>query len=160
MTHEVQLVIGAETDVLKLLEAWPMAKAVELPEKGWFAVPMSGALYDAIQNAAPDCEARDAALGVAPHGLDAALTAATARGGALVYIETSYFGGRGVQSAGAWIDGEKLPAEKSWKESVISRALERIGVRPRDSKDAFDTIGLGARRQMRDYGVEDDDQAP
>lgn len=153
MTHSVRLIIGREGGVAALLAAWPGSRAVELAG-GWQAIPVDEALYEAVVARYPDA-VRAEALDFAPAGLDAALAAATAGGGALAYVETEYFGGTGGQSAMAFVDGamKMEPARAEWA-GPINQALRRIGVVPEGEKDAFDTIGLGERRRMEDYEPE------
>jgi len=150
MTHSVRLIIGREGGIAAFLGTWPGTRAVELTG-GWQAIPMDDALYDAVAAAHPDAVRSDA-LDFAPAGLDAALAAASAGGGALAYVETEYFGGTGGQSAMAYVDGrvKMEPARAEWA-GPINQALRRIGVVPEGEKDAFDTIGLGERRTMEDY---------
>lgn len=84
-------------------------------------------------------------------GLPAAVAAVTAGGGGLAYIETAYFGGAGVQSAMAFVDGREVVAPQSKRGTgPINQALRRIGVVRTLAEDAFDTIGLGKRRSMTD----------
>ncbi len=150
MTHSVRLIIGREGGIAAFLQAWPGTRVVELAG-GWQAIPVDETLYDAVVAAHPDA-VRAEALDFAPAGLDAALAAATAGGGALAYVETEYFGGTGGQSAMAYVDGavKMEPARAEWA-GPINQALRRIGVVPEGEKDAFDTIGLGERRTMEDY---------
>lgn len=153
MTHSVRLIIGRGESVAAFLRAWPGSRAVELAG-GWQAIPVDEALYDAVVARHPGVMRADA-LDFAPPGLDAALAAATAGGGALAYVETEYFGGTGGQSAMAYVDGrvKMEPARAEWA-GPINQALRRIGVVPEGEKDAFDTIGLGERRRMEDYEPE------
>lgn len=153
MTHSVRLIIGREGGVAAFLAAWPGSRAVELAG-GWQAIPVDEALYEAVAARYPDA-VRAEALDFAPPGLDAALAAVTAQGGALAYVETEYFGGTGGQSAMAFVDGavKMEPARAEWA-GPINQALRRIGVVPEGEKDAFDTIGLGERRRMEDYEPE------
>lgn len=153
MTHSVRLIIGREGGVAAFLQAWPGSRAVDLVG-GWQAIPVDEVLYDAVAAAHPDAVRSDA-LDFCPAGLDAALAAATAGGGALAYVETEYFGGTGGQSAMAYVDGrvKMEPARAEWA-GPINQALRRIGVVPEGGNDAFDTIGLGQRRTMADYEPE------
>lgn len=153
MGHSVRLVIGRGDAIAAFLGAWPGSRAVDL-QGGWQAIPVEDALYDAIAARYPDAVRPDA-LDFAPPGLDAVLAEATAAGGGLAYVETEYFGGTGGQSAMAYADGlaKMEPARAQWT-GPINQALRRIGVAPEGEKDAFDTIGLGERRQMDDYGPE------
>ena len=149
MGHSVQLIIGREPAVGRFLKAWPAARGVALQGE-WVAIPVDEALCDAIGAGAAGAE-RDAAFDSSPPGLEAALAAATAQGGALAYVETEYFGGQGSQSAGAWVDGAARGAERGI--GAINTALRAIGVVAADGMDAFDTIGLGRRRRMEDYAA-------
>jgi hypothetical protein len=153
MGHSVRLVVGRGDAIAAFLRAWPGSRAVDL-QGGWQAIPVEDALYDAVVARYPEA-VRSEALDFAPPGLDAALAEATAAGGALAYVETEYFGGTGGQSAMAYADGlaKMEPARAQWT-GPINQALRRIGVAPEGEKDAFDTIGLGERRQMDDYGPE------
>jgi hypothetical protein len=153
MGHSVRLIIGRGDGVAAFLRAWPGSRAVEL-KAGWQAIPVDDALYEAVVARHPDAVRSDT-LDFAPAGLDAALAAATAEGGALAYVETEYFGGTGGQSAMAFADGRAKmePARAQWA-GPINQALRRIGVTPEGESDAFDTIGLGERRQMADYEPE------
>jgi hypothetical protein len=153
MGHSVRLVIGRDTGIAAFLRAWPGSRAVEL-NGGWQAVPVDDALYDAVVARYPGAVCPEA-LDFCPPGLDAALAEATAEGGGLAYVETEYFGGTGGQSAMAFVDGEPKmkPSRAQWA-GPINQALRRIGVTPEAEKDAFDTIGLGERRQMADYEPE------
>jgi hypothetical protein len=153
MGHSVRLIIGRDEAIAAFLRAWPGSRVVEL-NGGWQAIPVDDALYDAVAARHPDAVRSDA-LDFAPPGLDAAMAAATEDGGALAYVETEYFGGTGGQSAMAFADGRAKmePARAQWA-GPINQALRRIGVVPEGEQDAFDTIGLGERRQMADYEPE------
>ncbi len=153
MAHSVQLIIGRGPALDRFLAAWPEARRVDLPA-GWTAVPVGDVLYDAIRARYPDAET-NGPFGMDPPGLDAALCVATGGGGALAYVETEYFGGVGTQSGGAWLDGARVCASEAG--NAINAALTRIGVVARAPDDAFDTIGLGRRRHMSDYGVGEED---
>lgn len=153
MGHSVRLIIGRDEDIAAFLRAWPGSRAVAL-NGDWQAIPVDEALYDAVISRHPDAIRADA-LDFAPPGLDQALAAATAEGGALAYVETEYFGGTGGQSAMAFVDGrvKMEPARAEWA-GPINQVLRRIGVAPEGEIDAFDTLGLGERRSMADYEPE------
>lgn len=143
MGHSVQLIIGKGSGVEMLLRAWPMARAVELRGR-WLAIPLGDDLLGEMEGRAAGKEVG---------GLEQALAEATASGGDLAYIETEYFGGTGGQSAMAFANGrEVMPLERSRGAGAINTALRRIGVLREAGKDEFDTIGLGERRSMEDYG--------
>ena len=150
MGHSVQLIIGKGLGVEALLRAWPTARAVELRGR-WLAIPVADDLLGEMEGRAADVGSREA--GKAVGGLERALADATASGGDLAYVETEYFGGTGGQSAMAFANGrEVMPLEQSRGVGAINAALRRIGVLREAGKDEFDTIGLGDRRSMEDYG--------
>ncbi|HVJ81804.1 MAG TPA: hypothetical protein VNC50_12125 [Planctomycetia bacterium] len=77
----------------------------------------------------------------------------------IAYIETDYFGGRGVQAAIVWSKGTVIfgaaatPDFTSFEKprppqagGAINQALRRLGVARRPSLDEFDTLGLGRHR--------------
>ncbi len=70
--------------------------------------------------------------------------------GALVYLETDYFGGVGTQAAVAYRHGEVLGAPRASGEiGPINDALRAIGVRVlRPAIDEFDSIGLQHHRRF------------
>lgn len=61
-------------------------------------------------------------------------------------IQTDYFGGAGDQSAQVWEDEKLIYTQGGW--GTINCALELLGVKPDDDKDAFDTLGLGKYRSI------------
>ena len=154
MGYSVQLVIGKDPAIGRFLKAWPGSRAVPLKDD-WLAIPLDGALYEAIQATAPDA-AQPEGLDVSPPGLEAALIAATKAGGGLAYVETDYFGGAGAQSAEAYVDGEEAVEARRSRGAggPINSALRAIGVIKAESMDEFDTIGLSERRSMSDYEPE------
>lgn len=154
MGHSVQLIVGRGAAVQAFLRQWPGARAVELRE-GWQAIPVEEPLYAAIEAKAPGAS-RPPELDVSPLGLDQALAGATEAGGGLAYVETEYFGGTGGQSAMAFVDGREAMAPQRARGGggAINQALRAIGVKRDAVNDEFDTIGLGERRAMEDYGPE------
>jgi hypothetical protein len=152
MGHSVQLIIGRGAAVQAFLRQWPGARAVDLRD-GWQAIPVEEPLYAAIEAKAPGA-ARPPELDVSPFGLDQALAGATEAGGGLAYVETEYFGGTGGQSAMAFVDGREAMAPQRARGGggTINQALRAIGVKRDAVNDEFDTIGLGERRAMEDYG--------
>jgi hypothetical protein len=77
----------------------------------------------------------------------------------IAYIETDYFGGRGVQAAIVWSNGTVVfgavatPDYSAFEKprppqqgGAINQALRRLGVSRRPASDEFDTLGLGRHR--------------
>jgi hypothetical protein len=152
MGHSVQLIVGRGAAVQAFLRQWPGARALELRE-GWQAIPVEDALYAAIEAKAPGAS-RPPELDASPLGLHQALAGATEGGGGLAYVETEYFGGTGGQSAMAFADGREAMAPQRARGGggAINQALRAIGVKRSVADDEFDTVGLGERRSMDDYG--------
>ena len=154
MGHNVQLIIGRGVAVQAFLRQWPGARAVELRD-GWQAIPVEEPVFAVIEAKAPGA-VRPPELDVSPLGLDQALAGATEAGGGLAYVETEYFGGTGGQSAMAFVDGREAMAPQRARGGggAINQALRAIGVTRSAASDEFDTIGLGERRSMEDYGAD------
>lgn len=68
--------------------------------------------------------------------------------GPIAYAETDYFGGAGVQSAAAWIQGKLAMPPTTHPAGPINAALHTIGLERASGLDEFDTLGLGAVRSM------------
>lgn len=68
--------------------------------------------------------------------------------GPVAYAETDYFGGTGVQSAAAWIQGKLAMPPTTHPAGPINAALHTIGLERTGGLDEFDTLGLGAVRSM------------
>lgn len=149
MTHSVQLIIGNGPPVQAFLQGWPGSRAVEL-KGGWLAIPVDEALADAIAARSAGAVPPDL-FDLAPPGLSEALVSCSAAGGGLAYVETDYWGGQGTQAAMAAVDGAVAVEPQTSRIGAINEALRAIGVTAIPPDDAFDTIGLGARRTMADY---------
>jgi len=82
-------------------------------------------------------------------------------GGMLMYFETEYFGGSGVQGAAVFCDGATVFGPKAAEFGPINEALARLGVRVSSpGRDEFDTVGLDRHRHTEDWlgeGRGDDD---
>jgi hypothetical protein len=68
--------------------------------------------------------------------------------GPVAYAETDYFGGAGVQSAAAWIQGKLAMPPTTHPAGPINAALHTIGLERANGLDEFDTLGLGEVRRM------------
>ena len=106
MGHSVRLLVGSIDAVGGFTRSWPVARSVALLG-GWRAIPLEDDLYEAIAARWPNAPPPDE-LDVAPPGIREALAEATKPGGALVYLETEYWGGSGEQSAMAWSAGREV----------------------------------------------------
>jgi hypothetical protein len=82
--------------------------------------------------------------------IDALHTAS--RGGALMYFETDYFGGQGIQTAAVFQDGALVFGPESAELGPINAALQLLGIRVKPpAVDEFDTVGLGRHRHTEDW---------
>lgn len=68
--------------------------------------------------------------------------------GPIAYAETDYFGGTGVQSAAAWIQGKLAMPPTTHPAGPINAALHTIGLERANGLDEFDTLGLAQVRRM------------
>lgn len=75
--------------------------------------------------------------------------------GALVYLETDYFGGAGEQAAVVFDAGRMIGEPERGTLGPINSALARLGVARSGTDDEFDTIGLGRYRSMDDFAPTD-----
>jgi len=74
------------------------------------------------------------------------------RSGVLMYFETEYFGGLGVQAAAVFQNGALVFGPKSAELGPINVALQLLGVRVvPPAVDEFDTVGLGRYRHTEDW---------
>lgn len=159
--------IGAPEPVARLWKAaGGEAPPLDLPQ-GLRILALTEARLDALTRLRPGPYA--AGFAYLSEALEAALRAAS-EGGALAYLETTYFGGAGIQAAALFSDGEKIfqaaaaerraPAPRGLRrwfssptkadpDKPVNRALRGLGVRAAAGEDEFAALGLGA---LRDFG--------
>lgn len=150
MGHYLHAIVGAPALLERIAARFPAAVVVPLSE-ALAMLPVPDPLVDEIDDAIPR-----APLGSAPTqgllhlcALEAFL-AEVSRHGAVAYIETAYFGGRGTQGAAAFRDGRRLLAVSSGRPGPINAALRELGVLATDTRDEFDVVGLGGFRSTAD----------
>jgi hypothetical protein len=70
----------------------------------------------------------------------------------IAYIQTEYWGGTGTQGAMVWHSGEVV-LEPVLVDGIgaINTALQKLGVKAVDTKDEFDTLGLGKFRNTSQW---------
>ena len=74
------------------------------------------------------------------------------RGASLMYFETEYFGGDGVQGAVVLVDGTATFGPASAESGPINHALALLGVTVvPPARDEFETIGLDRYRRTEDW---------
>jgi hypothetical protein len=67
------------------------------------------------------------------------------------YIETEYFGGHGVQAAGAWRQSGTLIEPANGPIGPINEVLRALGVDSPKPRDEFDAVGLSRHRHTEDW---------
>lgn len=70
--------------------------------------------------------------------------------GRIAYIEAEFFGGAGIQAAAVWEKGSLIQAPFV-EQHAINQALRSLGVQVASGKDEFDTLQLGAHRNIEDW---------
>ncbi|WP_125931874.1 hypothetical protein [Thiosocius teredinicola] len=82
----------------------------------------------------------------------ALLVARASKGGAIVYVETDYFGGVGEQGAAAFSGGQLSYGPFYAEIGPINEALASIGVTVSEhAVDEFDAVGLNRHRHTDDW---------
>lgn len=112
--------------------------------QGFVLMPISESLFDELGDVAPPDAVGDGFTRLSQGVVQLARELSTL--GPVAYVETDYFGGVGVQSAAAWMNGEEAMPPTSHASDVINAALQTIGVRRDASMDEFDAAGLGRFR--------------
>lgn len=69
------------------------------------------------------------------------------------YVEAEYFGGEGGQIAIIW-NNRKRESFFEYGKDCINRVLKSFGIKPENSNDEFDTLGLGRHRNTIEW-IED-----
>jgi hypothetical protein len=136
----------------------PVARFAGLAQ-GYALIPVTEDLYDAVTDGSGE---KVMGFWFLPGGFDATL-AEWSKQGPVSYVEAEYFGGRGVQSAAVWADGQVVlgplhqPEGEAHAEqgSPISQALRHLGVQKGDGHDEFDTAGLNRYRDVDHWGSDD-----
>lgn len=146
--------IGAAEPLERLWRAAGGAAApLDLPQ-GLRILALTEARLDALTRLEPGAYAEGFVY--LSEVLEAALRAASA-GGAVAYLESEAFGGRGRQAAalfagglGLWREGTPLRAAKPDPQGPANRALRALGVRAAAGEDEFAALGL---ERLRNFGV-------
>lgn len=158
MGHHVSLFVGPKAALRPYLEAAPRARMFALtPAAPLFVLPLTDEVHDALHALNGTGEWIEGEAPLRLTNTDMAFAAKAARGTALAYVETDTFGGKGAQSAAAWIDGELVarpttlatPSGRPHALWPINAALRTIGVKAVGSgvmQDEFSVLGIGLFR--------------
>ena len=151
MGYEIRAVIGRQEQIATL-RAYEGVRAVVLADPAFALVPMTDALFDAVNAGA--AVTRD--LSDEFEFLSTAVTRWVkdgSRTGRLIYVEAEYFGGTGAQSAIGFARGEVSLAAAKAEGGPINAALRFLGVVQALGRDEFDTVGLGRHRHLEKLDV-------
>jgi hypothetical protein len=146
MTYIIEAVIGVGSLAGDL--GFPSAKVVAL-RQGLSLLPLTDALFDEIQTAAPNAGESLPRFEKLSTAVESWVRGLSSRGLA-AYVEAEYFGGAGGQSAVAWRQGDVI-LEPVHSQDAINCALRLLGVDAGGEHDEFDAVGLGLRRSTDDW---------
>lgn len=147
MTHVIATFVARRRAAKALSSAMGGAPIYKLNHGELLLVPVGDDAFDAV------VAARGASEAVGPEfwRLTEALMEVArecSEQGPIAYAETDYFGGAGVQSAAAWIQGKLALPPTTHPAGPINAALHTIGLERANGLDEFDTLGLGLVRRM------------
>ena len=146
MGYTLHAFIGTRPDLAVLAENFHHASVLEVG-KGIFLIPMTGELFEEINNfivSGAIGKLTYMTLNVESNVLK------IAGNNSIAYVEAEYFGGEGGQQAVLWQTGQRYKLFE-FGEDVINDVLKHFGVKPEKGYDAFDTIGLGRKRNTEDW---------
>jgi hypothetical protein len=176
MGHCINALIGTPRALSELAERFGAPAPTEL-EFGLVILPLDEDRLDAL---ATSTQATYAGFTYLTPAMGEAIAGA-AMHGALIYIETEYFGGTGGQAAAliegggiGWLDSETdFPEDQQSSPAItiptflrppdvpvkspINRGLAALGVPRDENRDEFDRIGLVRFRSLEALGFEYDD---
>lgn len=147
MTHVIATFIAKRRAATALSRAMGNAPVYKLNHPELLLVPVGDDAYDALL----DREGANIPAGPEFWRLTEAmmeLARECSVHGPIAYAETDYFGGTGVQSAAAWIQGKLAMPPTTHPAGPINAALHTIGLERANGLDEFDTLGLGQVRRM------------
>lgn len=114
-------------------------------------VPLTDELYDFLaEGVSSDDEAYPDTFWKF-HQAIKAFGSQVADGDLFAYIETDYFGGQGMQAAGAWRGSDTVVEPRSAAIGPINDVLRAMGVAASSRVDEFDAVGLSRHRHMEDW---------
>jgi hypothetical protein len=158
MGHHITAVIGRPDTVGAVADAAGCPPLTRLPG-GWEIVPLGHEQLDALSGA--DFEICAEGFTHLSTALEQTLAEAS-RAGVLIYLETEYFGGVGVQAAALfrdrriiWRRSESSSHRSPKDDSPINSGLRELGVEAAGGLDEFDTIGLSEFRSLEALGLDE-----
>ena len=148
MGHVIATFIAKRQAAAALSRALGNAPVYKLNHAELLVVPISDDAFDAAVIAKGESAPAGTEFWRLTEALMEIAAEVSANFGPIAYAETDYFGGTGVQSAAAWIQGRLAMPPTTHPAGPINAALHTIGLTRADGLDEFDTLGLGQVRSM------------
>ena len=159
MGHDITAVIGSRHVIQKIVSAAGCPEPTELTTELVIA-PLGHQQIDRLTKLKPG-QYFDGFKHLST-GLEEALARA-AGSGPFAYIETSYAGGSGGQTASLYRDGNvifrqaiPISRDRHQPDHPINSALRALGVKASKGRDEFDTVGLRPFRSLAALGIDED----
>lgn len=146
MAHMIRAIIGKDAVIQSITEHWVYAEMIKLPQDYAF-IFLNDSLFDDIEELYDLENTHDY-----PHLnflTDSVIDFLkdNSIGAQLVYVETDYFGGYGIQS-GVLFDNGEMKCEPMYGDGTVNHLLSLLGVRKQLLKDEFDSLELYKYRRM------------
>ena len=143
MAHHVRGIVGPRT-ALAHVTSLGLPEAPHELDVGMAWLPVTEAVMTALAQRSPEPAEADVRFERLGWGV-IELCCDLSRDGAIVYLETEYFGQVGQQLAAVFEGGARTV-----ETATVNEALRAIGVIARAEEDEWDTVGLDAHRVMPD----------
>jgi len=156
MGHVIATFIAKRHAAAALSRALGQAPVYKLSHPELLLVPVNDDAFDAVVIAKGESAIAGTEFWRLTEALMEIAAEVSAAHGPIAYAETDYFGGTGVQSAAAWIQGRLAMPPTTHPAGPINAALHTIGLERANGLDEFDTLGLGQVRRMDAF----DDRTP
>jgi hypothetical protein len=148
MGHVIATFIAKRRAARALSQALGDAPVYKLSHGELLVIPVSDDAFDAVVVAKGESAPAGTEFWRLTEALMEIAAEVSANYGPVAYAETDYFGGTGVQSAAAWIQGKLAMPPTTHPAGPINAALHTIGLERANGLDEFDTLGLAQVRRM------------
>ena len=146
MGHMIRAFIGKDTVIQSITDHWVYAEMIKLPQD-YALTFLNDSLFDDIEEL---CDLKNTChyphLNYLTDSVIEFLKDHSV-GAQLVYMETDYFGGYGIQ-AGVFFENGEMKFEPMDGDGTVNHLLRLLGVRKHLLKDEFDTLELYKYRRM------------
>ena len=148
MGHVIATFIAKRRAAAALSRELGNAPVYKLNHPELLAIPVSDDAFDAVVIVKGESAPAGTEFWRLTEALMEIAAECSAQYGPVAYAETDYFGGAGVQSAAAWLQGKLAMPPTTHPSGPINAALHTIGLARAEGLDEFDTLGLGLVRSM------------